>query len=104
MMVIWMRTVSYTHLDVYKRQVIVVIAAAVGLGFATGLFGGASDEIEVPDFRGKTLEEAQEEAEKLGLVIEEGDEVYSADQEEGLITSQTPSAVSYTHLMAYIPI
>ena len=70
---------------------VVVIAAAVGLGFATGLFGGASDEIEVPDFRGKTLEEAQEEAEKLGLVIEEGDEVYSADQEEGLITSQTPS-------------
>ena len=81
-----------TKIFIIVAAVIVVIAAAVGLGFATGLFGGASDEIEVPDFRGKTLEEAQEEAEKLGLVIEEGDEVYSADQEEGLITSQTPSA------------
>ena len=80
-----------TKIFIIVAAVIVVIAAAVGLGFATGLFGGASDEIEVPDFRGKTLEEAQEEAEKLGLVIEEGDEVYSADQEEGLITSQTPS-------------
>ena len=81
-----------TKIFIIVAAAIIVIAGAVGLGFATGLFSGGSDEIEVPNFKGKTLEEAQSEAEEIGLVIEEGEEVYSADQEEGLITSQTPSA------------
>ena len=51
---------------------------------------GDNDEVEVPDFKGMTLEEAQIEAEKYGLKVEEGDQVYSPDQEEGKITSQTP--------------
>ena len=54
-----------------------------------GWFGG-TDEITVPSFVGKTLEQAQAEAEIIGLVIEEGDLVYSPDQEEGLIASQNP--------------
>lgn len=69
--------------------VIVAIAGLVGLGSMLGWLGG-SDEITVPSFAGKTLEQAQAEAEKLGLVIQEGDLVYSPDQEEGLITSQNP--------------
>lgn len=69
--------------------VIVAVAGLIGLGSMLGWFGG-SDEITVPSFVGKTLEQAQAEAEKLGLVIQEGDLVYSPDQEEGLITSQNP--------------
>lgn len=69
--------------------VIVAIAGLIGLGSMLGWLGG-SDEITVPSFAGKTLEQAQAEAEKLGLVIQEGDLVYSPDQEEGLITSQNP--------------
>ena len=69
--------------------VIVAIAGLIGLGSMLGWFGG-SDEITVPSFVGKTLEQAQAEAEELGLVIQEGDLVYSPDQEEGLITSQNP--------------
>lgn len=69
--------------------VVVAIAGLIGLGSMLGWFGG-SDEITVPRFVGKTLEQAQAEAEKLGLVIQEGDLVYSPDQEEGLITSQNP--------------
>lgn len=69
--------------------VIVAIAGLIGLGSMLGWFGG-SDEITVSSFVGKTLEQAQAEAEKLGLVIQEGDLVYSPDQEEGLIASQNP--------------
>lgn len=69
--------------------VVVAIAGLIGLGSMLGWFGG-SDEITVPSFVGKTLEQAQAEAEKHGLVIQEGDLVYSPDQEEGLITSQNP--------------
>ena len=72
-------------------SVIILIAGIVGLGFMMGWFGGNSDEIKVPDFKGMTLEEAIDKAEELGLKIEEGQKVYSPDQEEGFITSQTPS-------------
>ena len=69
--------------------VVIAIAGLIGLGSMLGWFGG-SDEISVPSFVGKTLEQAQTEAEELGLVIQEGDLVYSPDQEEGLIASQNP--------------
>lgn len=69
--------------------VVIAIAGLIGLGSMLGWFGG-SDEKSVPSFVGKTLEQAQAEAEELGLVIQEGDLVYSPDQEEGLITSQNP--------------
>ena len=83
---------SKTKIFIIVAAVIVAVAGLVGIGFATGLFSGGDDEIDVPNFKGMTLDEAREKAEESGLVIEEGDEVYSADQEEGLITSQTPSA------------
>lgn len=82
-----------TTIFIIAGIVIIAIAGLIGLGSMLGWFGG-SDEIEVPSFVGKTLEQARAEAEGLGLVIEEGDLVYSPDQEEGLITSQNPAAGS----------
>ena len=73
--------------------VIVAIAALIGLGSMLGWFGG-SDEITVPNFVGKNLEEATAEAEEKGLVIQEGDLVFSPDQEEGFIASQNPASGS----------
>lgn len=72
-------------------SIIVLIAGITGLGFMMGWFGGDQEEIPVPDFTGMTMSEATTTAEELGLVIEEGEHVYSPDQEEGLITSQNPS-------------
>ena len=79
-----------------NRLIAVIVVAAVivfgagifALGSVMGWFGGDSDDIPVPDLRGKTVEEALEE---LGLVLQEGEQVYSPDQEEGKITSQMPS-------------
>lgn len=65
---------------IIAAAVIVVLAAVIGVGAMSGWFSGNKEEIKVPDFKGKTLEEAQQEAEELGLVIEEGEEVYSPDQ------------------------
>ena len=70
---------------------VLAIAGIIGLGAMLGWFGGDNEEIEVPSFVGKTFEEAQTEAESLGLKIEKGEDVYSPDQEEGKITSQIPT-------------
>lgn len=88
------KPVNKTKIFIIAAAVVIVIAGVIGFGAMMGWFSGSSDEIKVPDFAGKTLEEAQAEAEELGLKIEEGDEVYSPDQEKGLITSQSPSADS----------
>ncbi|MGN1144330.1 MAG: Stk1 family PASTA domain-containing Ser/Thr kinase, partial [Anaerovoracaceae bacterium] len=82
-----------------NRLIAVIVVAAVivfgagifALGSAMGWFGGDSEDIPVPDLKGKTVEEAQAELEELGLVLQEGEQVYSPDQEEGKITSQMPS-------------
>ena len=70
--------------------VIVLAAGIFGFGTMMGWFGGNDEEIEVPDLTGYTLEEAREELEGLGLQMEEGEPVYSPDQEKGKITSQSP--------------
>lgn len=85
------KSANKTKIFIIAAVAVIVVAGIIGLGALMGWFGGDSEEIEVPDFRGMTLEEATEEAEKFGLKIEKGDEVYSPDQEEGLITSQSPS-------------
>ena len=84
------KPVNKTKLFIIIASVIIVIAGIIGSGAMLGWFSGENDEVEVPDFKGMTLEEAQIEAEKYGLKVEEGDQVYSPDQEEGKITSQTP--------------
>ena len=73
---------------------VLAIAGIIGLGAVLGWFGGGSDEITVPNFVGKTFEEAQALAEESGLEIARGEDVYSPEQEEGCITSQTPAADS----------
>ena len=84
------KPVNKTKLFIIIASVIIVIAGIIGAGAMLGWFSGENDEVEVPDFKGMTLEEAQIEAEKYGLKVEEGDQVYSPDQEEGKITSQPP--------------
>lgn len=74
--------------------VIVLIAALVGMAIVFDWFGGGAKTIEVPNFAGSTLEEAQQQAEELGLKVEKGEEFYSPDQDAGLITTQEPTAGS----------
>lgn len=85
------KPVNKAVIFIIVAAVIVAICGIVALGAMSGWFGGESEEIKVPDFTGKTLAQAQAEAEELGLKIEEGESVYSPDQDEGLIASQTPS-------------
>lgn len=73
---------------------VLVIAGIIGLGALLGWFSGDSEEIKVPNFVGRTFEEAQALAEESGLEIARGEDVYSPDQEEGKITSQNPTADS----------
>lgn len=71
----------------------VVVIAGIGifaLGSLLGWFGGDSKDVEVPSLIGMTYEEAEAALEEAGLVIKEGEEVYSPDQEKGKITSQSP--------------
>lgn len=73
---------------------VLIIAGIIGLGALLGWFSGDSEEIKVPNFVGRTFEEAQALAQESGLEIARGEDVYSPDQEEGKITSQNPTADS----------
>ena len=82
-----------------KKKIIIIAAAAVAavvlgvvIAFATGLLGGK--EIEAPDFKNMTLEEAQLAAEEYDIKVKKGDEVVSEDVEKGRIVSQDPEAGS----------
>lgn len=86
-------------MDKKKKRLIIIIAAAaaaivagLAITFALGAFGG--EEIETPDFRNMTLQEAREAAKEYDLNIREGDQVISEDVEKGLIVSQDPEAGS----------
>ena len=80
---------------------VLVIAGIIGLGALLGWFSGDIEEIKVPNFVGRTFEEAQALAQETGLEIARGEDVYSPDQEEGKITSQNPTADSVVCLPAY---
>lgn len=82
---------SKGRIFVIVASVIVLLAGIIGIGAMAGWFSGAGDEIVVPDFTGKTFEDAVKMAEDLKLTVEKGQEVFSPDKEEGLITSQSPS-------------
>ena len=43
------------------------------MGVVFDWFGGGAKPIVVPDFKGKTLEDAQQEAAELGLKVEKGE-------------------------------
>lgn len=53
---------------------------------------GEGGELKVPELSGKTVEEAERMLEDMGLKLEEGDEVYDSEYEEGQIVSQSPTA------------
>lgn len=65
-----------------------VIVLVLALGFILGWFGGK--EVEVPNFKNMTIEEAQQAAEEYDLKIKKGEEVVSEDVEKGKIVSQDP--------------
>lgn len=67
-----------------------VLLAAVAVVAAIFVFGGGKGKVVVPDLRGYTYEEAEQELESLGLEIEKGNEVFSDEYEEGRIVSQSP--------------
>ena len=85
------KPVNKAKLFIIVSSIIVLVAGVLGLGALMGWFGPDKNEIEVPDFKGMTLQAAIQKAEELGLTIEEGEKVYSPDQEEGKITSQSPT-------------
>lgn len=67
--------------------VLIVIISSVGLRVLGGFkgFGSGEKNIETPTFIGMTYEEAQEEAEKLGLKLVKEGEDYSNYYDEGMI-------------------
>ena len=88
------KPIDKTKLFIIIASIIVLLVGVIGFGFMNGWFGDKAGEVTVPNFEGMTLSEAMEKAEEVGLSIEEGEEVYSPDQEKGYITSQTPSSGS----------
>ncbi len=76
-----------------KRVIIIAAAAAaviLGLIAVFALTGG--EEIEAPDFKGMTMQQAQTLAEEMDLKVKEGEEVISDEVDKGLIVSQDPEA------------
>ena len=72
---------------------IILAAVAAGLviaGMSFGLIGKA--DIEVPDFKGKTIEEAEELAEEHGLKVDVSDYKKSDEYKAGEIMDQDPPA------------
>lgn len=67
--------------------VLIVIISSVGLRVLGGFkgFGSGEKNIETPTFIGMTYEEAEAEAEKLGLKLVKEGEDYSSYYDEGLI-------------------
>lgn len=74
---------------IIAAAVIVALAALVGIGFATGLFD--KKDIEVPDFRGMTIEEAEDKAEDLGIEVKIGKYEFSTEYEQDQIMDQDPN-------------
>ncbi len=79
-----------------RVKILAALAALILAIPASGLLmSGASllkgsGEVQVPDVRKMSMEEARAELEKVGLTLQEGDRVIDYDLEEGLIVSQDP--------------
>ena len=68
------------------------IVAVILLGIIFAVVFANREEVAVPNFRGMTLEHAEERAAEVNLKIKQGQSVISEDIEKGLIVSQDPSA------------
>lgn len=73
-------------------MVLLILGAVGGYLLTSKLSDEGKGNIEVPDLKGMTYQEASDELNKINLKIEKGDDVYSADIEKGGIVSQTPIA------------
>mgnify|MGYP005770617949 FL=1 len=85
---------------------VIVVILIIVIGNMTGLFNrnrthdsssnsavtssSSSQQVEVPDFLGSTLEEAQEEAKRYNLTVEQAGTEASDEYEAGQILSQDP--------------
>ena len=74
---------------------VLVIAAIAGLSFFLLSGGCSTGSTEVPDFTGKTLDEAKEMIEKAGFQLGQIDYQNSETVESGKVISQTPRAGSH---------
>ena len=79
------------------RLIAIILALLCGIPasiFAASLIIGSKEtpitEIEVPDVIGLSFERAEEELNDLGLEIQRGDEIISAEYDEGRVVSQEP--------------
>ena len=79
-----------------KRGAIIaiVLIALLALGgiAASALFGNTSTSVTVPDVSGKSVDEATQEIESVGLTVGDQTKVYSESVDEGLIVSTDPAA------------
>ena len=82
-----------------KKKILIACAIALGAILLllvvlklTGAIGGdkGNDEVAVPDLAGMTYEEAEAKLKELGLVIAKGEDISSADIEQGRVVSQMP--------------
>ncbi|MCR4669076.1 MAG: Stk1 family PASTA domain-containing Ser/Thr kinase [Clostridia bacterium] len=82
-----------------KKKILIACAIALGAILLllvvlklTGAIGGdkGTDEVAVPDLTGMTYEEAEAKLKELGLVIAKGEDISSADIEQGRVVSQMP--------------
>ncbi|MBQ1484563.1 MAG: Stk1 family PASTA domain-containing Ser/Thr kinase, partial [Eubacterium sp.] len=82
-----------------KKKILIACAIALGVILLllvvlklTGAIGGdkGNDEVAVPNLTGMTYEEAEAKLKELGLVIAKGEDISSADIEQGRVVSQMP--------------
>lgn len=66
----------------------VILVMIAGIALATGIF--EKKDIKVPDFRGMTIEQAEEEAEKLEIEVKIDEYEFSDEYEQDEIMSQDP--------------
>jgi len=79
-----------------KRNIIIAIVIAICLipiGYlVTTMLAEANSLVNVPDLVNLSYDEAELKLEALGLEIEEGEETYSSDVEEGKIANHDPKS------------
>ena len=75
--------------NIFVLALIVLLVLAATLVLAQKI--APPSELTVPDFRGMTIEEAQNEAAKHELTITEAGSEFSDEYAEGLISSQSPT-------------
>lgn len=82
-----------------KKRALIIIGVCVALAVIFGIVAATTGmfskkEIEVPNLKGMTYEQAEEMLADRGLAIKEGDHVYSDEYGAGEIVAQDPKAHS----------